>query len=331
MKDVASAAGVSVMTVSRAFRSDASISETTRKKIRKAAEDLGYVFDSTAANLRQQRTGFVAVIIPSINNANFAETVRGLSDVLLTNGMQVLLGNTNYSSEQEELLVEQFLSRRPDAVVLTGGHHTDRTRNLLRNSGVPVVETWDLPADPVGHIVGFSNEMAMRILVDHLVAGGARRIAFLGGDAEEDPRGSARRRGFQAAMVAQGLDASRLADAGPPPISMREGAVAMETLLARFPDTEAVVCVSDLAAFGALSTCIRQDLRVPDNIAIAGFGAYEIAFVAAPKLTTINTHARKIGERSAELIASLVGASETAQTTVIEMPPELVIGESTRS
>lgn len=79
MKDVAAAAGVSVMTVSRAFRSDASISDDTRERIRTVADDLGYVFDAVASNLRSQRSGFVAVTIPSINNANFADTVAALT------------------------------------------------------------------------------------------------------------------------------------------------------------------------------------------------------------------------------------------------------------
>ena len=92
MADVARLAGVSPMTVSRAFKRDASVSETTRSAILEAADQLGYVFDSTASNLRSQRTDFVAVTIPSINNANFADTVRGLSDGLKARGLQLLLG-----------------------------------------------------------------------------------------------------------------------------------------------------------------------------------------------------------------------------------------------
>ena len=117
MKDVARAAGVSVMTVSRAFRKDTSVRAQTRDAILKVAEDLGYVFDSTAANLRSQRTDFVAVTIPSINNANFADTVAGLSEILSNEGLQVLLAYTNYNKAQEERATEQLLRRRPEAIV----------------------------------------------------------------------------------------------------------------------------------------------------------------------------------------------------------------------
>ena len=90
MADVARIAGVSPMTVSRAFKGENLISPDTRNAILKVAEELGYVFDATASNLRSQKTDFVAVTIPSINNANFADTVRGLSETLAPRGLQIL-------------------------------------------------------------------------------------------------------------------------------------------------------------------------------------------------------------------------------------------------
>ena len=102
MADIAKAVGVSPMTVSRAFRQDTSVGKETRKKILFISEEKGYVFDSTASNLRSQRTGFVAVTIPSLNNSNFADTVRGLNEVVQAAGLQVLLGYTNYDVDEEE-------------------------------------------------------------------------------------------------------------------------------------------------------------------------------------------------------------------------------------
>lgn len=330
MKDVAKAAGVSVMTVSRAFKADTSVKKETREEIRKVAEDLGYVFDSTAANLRSQKTDFVGITIPSINNANFADTVGGLSDRLATKGLQVILGYTNYDIEEEERLVEQLLRRRPGAMVVTGGRHTDRTRKLLINAGIPVIETWDLPQDPIGHVVGFSNAATMQAMVDHLVDAGHRRIAFIGGDTDGDTRGAERRRGFVAAMASHGMEAAtRLIGAGTPPISMREGAQAMGRLLDEMPDTDAVVCVSDLSAFGALSECQRRGVKVPEDIAIAGFGAYEIADICVPTITTVDPHPRQIGEQVAALILS--GLETQAEPVRIEIEPNLVIRQSSQT
>lgn len=315
MIDIARAAGVSPMTVSRAFKNGGLVSAAARSAVMTAADELGYVFDSTASALRSQRSDFVAVTIPSINNANFADTVRGLSDGLRPRGLQILLGYTDYDVQAEELLIAQLLRRRPEAVVVTGGTHTDRARSLLRSAAIPVVEMWDLPDQPIGHVVGFSNAAAMGTLVDHLVACGRRRIAFIGGDAARDTRGTDRRRGFVAAMRRQGLDATRLVDAGPPPISMAEGAQAMADLLRRLPDTDAVVCVSDLSAFGALSECQRRGIAVPEQVAVAGFGDYEIAAVCVPPLTTVDPFPLRIGQEAARLILDALDGGLDAPAT----------------
>jgi LacI family transcriptional regulator, gluconate utilization system Gnt-I transcriptional repressor len=327
MTDVARLAGVSPMTVSRAFKPDSSVSEATRDAILKAAEELGYVLDSTASALRSQRTDFVAVTIPSINNANFADTIRGLSDGLKSRGLQILLGYTDYDIHEEERLIGQLLRRRPEAIVVTGGRHTDRTRRMLENAGIPVIETWDLPEAPIGHVVGFSNAQAVRGMVDHFVCRGLTRIAFIGGDADRDTRGTDRRAGFIAAMQAHGLEASRLIAAGAPPISMREGAAAMGRLLETYPDTQAVIAVSDLSAFGALTECQRRGVAVPGQISLAGFGDYEIAGICVPPLTTINPFPREIGARTAALILEVLDGQRDAPAT-INIAPELLLRAS---
>jgi len=327
MIDIARLAGVSPMTVSRAFKNDGTVSESAQAAVMKAADELGYVFDSTASALRSQRSDFVAVTIPSINNANFADTVRGLSEGLKARGLQILLGYTDYDVVTEEQLIAQLLRRRPEAMVVTGGTHTDRARMLMEKAAIPVIEIWDLPGRPIGHVVGFSNAAAVSDLVDHLVAEGRTRIAFIGGDTRRDTRGSDRRRGFVAAMERHGLDATRLIDAGTPPISMAEGATSMAELLERLPDTQAVVCVSDLSAFGALTECQRRGIAVPDQVAIAGFGDYEIAAVCVPSLTTVNPFPQRIGLEAAKLILDALDNKLDAPAT-IRIAPELMVRTS---
>lgn len=327
MADVARVAGVSPMTVSRAFKLDASVSGARREAILQAAEALGYLFDATASNLRSQKSDFVAVTVPSINNANFADTVRGLTEGLKSRGLQILLGSTDYNVAEEERLIEQFLRRRPAAIVVTGGKHSERSRKLLASAGLPVIETWDLPEQPIGHVVGFSNADAVRGMVDHFVAKGLTRIAFIGGDVGRDTRGADRRLGFVAAMQAHGLPTDRLIAAGQPPISMREGANAMARLIQTLPDTQAVICVSDLSAFGALTECQRHGVAVPGQISLGGFGDYEIASVSFPALSTINPFPRQIGILTAALILKVLdGRQETP--ALIRISPELLIRES---
>ena len=330
MADVARKAGVSPMTVSRALRPDTSVSEETRLRIQAAADEMGYVLDQAASSFSSGRSGFVAMTIPSINNANFAETARGLSEALRPSGYDLLLGYTDYDQAQEERLIASFLRRRPEALVVTGGAHTDRCRKLLAECGAPVVETWDLPSSPIDKVVGFSNAEAGALMARHLHSCGFERIGFIGGDVGADTRGADRRRGFVDEIERLGLPSPKLVSIGPPPVSMQEGAAAMETLLAQHPDTQAVMCVSDLSAFGALSAALNRGLSVPKDIAIAGFGAYDLSAHAYPPLTTVDVSAHLIGLKAGEVILSALMDDEVAASPdVIETPTKLVLRAAT--
>ena len=306
MRDVAREVGVSPMTVSRALRGDGTVSQRTRDTIRAAANRLGYVYDTTAQAFRAQKSGFVAVTLPSIDNANFAATHRGLTETLAQTGLQVLLGSTNYSVAEEERIVRQLLERKPEALILTGGNHSQGTRELLSARDIPVVEMWDLPADPIGHTVGFSNADVMAGVVDQLAASGRRRFAFLGAEGDSDRRGAERCRGVSEAADRHGLGPVDVISIGPAPVSMTEGARAVDALGARISDYDALICVSDTVAFGALSACQRRGVAVPDDLAITGFGAFEIAAVAYPALTTVDVFAFDIGVAAGNTISRVL-------------------------
>ncbi|MEX0350872.1 MAG: LacI family DNA-binding transcriptional regulator [Paracoccaceae bacterium] len=328
MRDVARTVGVSPMTVSRALRDDETVNEKTRHKIRQVATDLGYVYDTTAQAFRTQKSGFVAVTLPSINNANFAETFRGLSDGLSASGMQLLLGSTSYRVEKEEELVRQLLTRNPEAIVLTGGHHTDETRALLSARNLPVVEMWDLPENPLGHVIGFSNADAMAKLVTHLAESGRRKLAYIGASDLTDLRGAERREGVLAKAAELGLPDVEVLDAGPAPVSMRHGAQAVSELGSRVGDFDALVCVSDPVAFGVLSECQRQGLNVPGDIAVTGFGNFEVASVSTPRITTVGVTAREIGQEVAMLLDELFSGETQGERRVIDVGSRLVQGET---
>lgn len=332
MSDVAFRAGVSTMTVSRALKDGASIAKGTRDRIIRAVEELGYVLDQSAGSLSSKRTGFVAALIPSINNSNFADTARGLTDALQDTGLQLLLGYTDYSVENEEGLIESMLRRRPEAILVTGGRHTLRGQKLLLNSGIPVIETWDLPKTPVNHVVGFSNAEASAALVRHLHGRGYRRIAFIGGTTNRDTRGADRRRGYEAAMSALGLAERRVISFGTPPISMKQGGEALVRLVEQWPEVEAAICVSDLSAFGALMECHRRDWKVPERIAIAGFGDFEVSKTCYPAITTVGVHCYDIGNKAGELLLRAIdgerhGKPIPAETIITDY--EVIAREST--
>lgn len=329
MRDVAREAGVSPMTVSRAFKQDASVNAATRALVQEAADRLGYVYDTTAQAFRAQRSGFLAVTLPSINNANFAATHRALSRALAGADLQLLLGITDYRVEEEERLVRQLLARRPEAIVLTGGNHTDATRKLLAAMNVPVVEIWDLPPAPIDHVVGFSNAGAMELVVEHLLATGRRRLGFLGAMGDSDKRGAERMSGVLNAARRHGLPDVVLLDAGPAPISMADGANAVQSANSVLTKIDALVCVSDPVAFGAIMALQKLGFSVPGDIAVTGFGAFEIAGIADPQITTVDVGAEEIGNLAGKLVSTLLGKAEPKPVRrVFEVHPKLVVGTS---
>jgi LacI family gluconate utilization system Gnt-I transcriptional repressor len=321
MTDVAKRAGVSAMTVSRALKADGAVSPKTRQRILKAVEELGYVLDQTAGTLSSKRSGFVAALIPSLNNSNFSDTARGMERALEASGLQLLLGATDYAMEKEERLIEAMLRRRPEGVIVTGGRHMPKARRLLQGAGIPVIETWDLPAAPIEHVVGFSNADAVQALVVRLHERGYRRIGFIGGTSTRDTRGADRRYGYTQAVEALDLPRGRIVSFGQPPISMEQGGEAMAQMIAEWPDVDAVVCVSDLSAFGALMECQRRGWAVPGRIAIAGFGDFEVARCCHPRITTVSVDPATIGLTAGSLLWRSIEAVRAGG----RLPPESVV------
>lgn len=329
MADVARRAGVSTMTVSRALRHDGIVSKATREKIEAAVNALGYVLDQSAGSLSSGRTGFIAALVPSINNSNFSDTARGITDALENSGLDLLLGYTDYSMEKEEKLVESMLRRRPEGMILTGGTHSARARKLLKNAGIPVIETWDIPPDPVDQVVGFSNKEAMALLVRTLASErGYKRFGYIGGTTERDTRGNQRKEGFQQALAELGLPQGRVISFGIPPISTEQGGQAVVSMLERWPDTEVVLCVSDLSAFGALMECRRRGMKVPDDIAVAGFGDYEISASCYPRITTVNVGCYDIGRLAAGRVLQALQGSGRGADEMTLTPYRVVLRDS---
>lgn len=332
MRDVARVAGVSRMTVSRALKKDSPVSKETREHILNVVREMNYVPDQMAGSLSTKRSGFVAVLVPSLNNLHFAETVQALTQQLEGIGQQILLGYTDYSAGREERLIETMLRRRPEAIVLSYDGHSDRAMQLLGEANVPVIELWERPEDPVAHTVGFSNFSAAAEMTNALIARGYRNIAFLGEDEDDWTRGAARRKGFLHAMEQSGLSSHRLLRFGRPPLSIEDGAAALPVLLAQFPDTDCIFCVSDAPAFGALSALKAIGRAVPDDIGIAGFGNFEVSRFATPAITTVTVDPKTIGNMTGRLIADLLAdrGAGMASGRHINVDVTLTFRDSTR-
>jgi len=311
MEDVAQAAGVSRMTVSRALSDNGLVTEKTRSHILAIVEEMNYVPDQMAGSLATKRSGFVATLVPSINNVHYGKMVQSLTDALENTGLQILLGHTDYSAQREEVLVESLLKRRPEAIVLPFDGHTKRTITLLKNAQIPVVQLWETPPKPIGYTIGFSNRDVARSMTEELIQLGYKNIAFLCETNDEWTRGAARRAGFKDAMEAAGLSAHRMIRFGQPPMSIKDGHFVGSNLKQYYDDIDCIFCVSDAPAFGVISALKEQGIDVPDDIGVAGFGDFEVSRFSNPTITTVKFDAEELGRVTAKLISELLNGTKS--------------------
>ena len=301
MSDVARLAGVTAMTVSRVLRTPEKVSPETISKVQEAVRRSGFVPNYAARSLVSQRSQIVIALFPTVLNSVFSGTIESLSHALSLKGYHLLLGETDFDIETEEALLASFIGWRPAGIVVTGTEHTVGTRAMLENSPAPVVELWNLPRRPFDHAVGFSNYDATFRMTEAMHGWGYRRIALMYLDAPNNDRTVDRRAGYRKAVSTLGLpqDPALEVKAGFATKAGREG---LRRLLDARPDVDAVLCTSDTLAIGALMEALPLGLRVPQDIAIAGFGDVELAAELTPSLTTVHLPREEIGRRTADVI-----------------------------
>ena len=326
MSDVARQAGVSTMTVSRVLNQPDSVAPGTRERILHAIGVQGYVPNDVAGSLRARRGRGVVCIVPHIANSVFSDTLQGLNDALRPASMHVMLGTSGYVSSEEARLLEEFVRLRPEAVVLWGTRRHARSRALLRRLGVPVMEVFDLVPDPFDQVIGFSNELAMRALVEHLLARGRSRIAFVGSTNERDMSSAQRADGWRMALRSAGVDpAGLMFEADGTTVG---GEQVLRSMVASGVVFDAVCCASDLLAVGILIECRRMGIAVPGQIAVAGFGDNPLAQAFDPPLSTVRLPRYAIGKVAGEQVLRRM-AGEPVLQRVIDLGYELLVRAST--
>ncbi|WP_033069187.1 LacI family DNA-binding transcriptional regulator [Thalassospira australica] len=326
ISDVAAKAGVSTITVSRALRDPSKVSDHLRRKINNAVRKLNYVPHSHASALASTRSNIIGVIVPSLTNNVFADTLRAIYDELYQGAFQVQLGNSRYVAADEERLVRTFLSQGPSAMIVAGTDQTDATRELLLNAQCPVVQIMEVGDDPIDMMVGFSHFEGGKAAGMHLLKKGYKRIGFLG--ARMDPRSHRRLEGFVEAMRLGGRYEPDLVMTTTASSSVSLGSELIGQLRKRDPDLDAIFCNNDDLALGALFGCQKAGISVPDELGIVGFNDLEMMAASHPSLTSIRTDRYAIGKRAVEMIkAELEG--NPPEEKVVDLGFELQEREST--
>jgi LacI family transcriptional regulator, gluconate utilization system Gnt-I transcriptional repressor len=299
--DVAKAAGVGTMTVSRALNHPDMVSSELRKRVLTVVEELGFIPNRVAGGLASGTAKAISVIVPTLNHPVYVPFLEGLYSLLPQAGYQILLGTNEYQLDAEENLIATLLGWQPDAIVIAGVDHSLRTRNMLTQARVPVVEIMDLTEDPIDMNIGFSHEQVGVATANFLADKGYRHIAYAGMLSHLDLRGAKRMKSFMATLKRRKL-ASHYHMTNDKPSSIGVGKALLVDLLEKHPAVDAVFFANDDLAAGALFECQRRKIRVPKDIAIIGFNDSDIASQVNPALTTVSTPRFEMGRLAADML-----------------------------
>lgn len=308
MADIGRLAGVSQVTVSRALSSPQKVSPETLRRIEDAIRQTGYVPNAVAGALASNRSNLVAALVPSVTNVVYSSMLHAFSDIMWGHGYQIMFSETGFDLDREEKAVAAHLSRRPDAMLLTGVRHSQGARRMLVNAGIPVVEVWDITDTPVDCCVGFSHVGAGIAAADFAVEAGYLHAATI---TAGDERARRRRDAFSARFAKRTATEVQSLDF-PMSASLGLGRQAMAQLVEQGLRPKSVLfCSSDQFAQGALIEAAARGLSVPDDVAVIGFGDQEFAASTEPALTSVRIDRQILGQVAANALVDRFTAGTT--------------------
>ena len=305
IQEVAKFAGVSPITASRALNNPKLVKDSTRRRVEAAAKQLNFIPNFAAGILSRDKSNMVGVIVPTLSNSIFAETIQALSETISSQGIQLLIGTNNYSIVREEDIIRTFISHRADGLILTGHTHTAYSEELIKSFAIPTVEIWNLRKGRDFVCVGMSNYRAAYEMTEYLIKKGYKRIGYIGGLLANNDRSEDRLNGYRDALKHYGVefDSSIIRESE---FSLLNGAEAMRSLLTLTHRPDCVFASSDIIAFGALIECQNKGISIPDDIALAGFDDAVIGSMTKPGLTTVRVPRRQIGLKAGSVIMKLL-------------------------
>ena len=306
---VAKAARVSPSTVSRSFNHPELLKPSTRKRIERAVERLGYIRNRAAQAMHGRRSATIGLIVPTIDHAIFAEVVQSFSEEVDAAGFTILMASHGYDLRREYAVLRKMLEHRVDGVALIGLEHEEATYLLLEQQKIPSLAIWNYDAASRISCVGAENRRAGALAAEHLLALGHRRIGVVFPDIGGNDRARDRFEGAMATLAASGIE---LRDewqvTAPYSVGMAK-AMCLE-LMANPDRPGAMLCGNDVIAQGAIFAAQKLGLRVPHDVSVMGIGDFKGSSEMEPPLSSIRLPARRIGRIAGQQIAHAIAAEE---------------------
>lgn len=330
LKDVAERAGVSVRTVSNVVNDWPHVRPALRAHVQTAIDELGYKPNLVARSLRSGRSGLIALVVPEIDVPYFAELTRCIVEEFSARGMTVVVEQTDGDITRERAIVESGPRSMLFDGIIFSPIAMSSAEILARTSMVPLVLIGEQLGAETDHVL-IDNIAASQAATQHLIELGRRRIALIGRQPGAGIKTSdLRLEGYKAALRAAGIPVDETLIPPTPRFSRLGGARIARDLLSLPAPPDAMFCLNDLLALGALRTLNRSGVRVPDDIAIVGFDDIDEGRYATPSLSSIAPDKRAIAKQAAELLLARIDGSQ-AQPSVVHVGFELRARETTGS
>ncbi|GAA2898936.1 LacI family transcriptional regulator [Actinoplanes cyaneus] len=328
LEAVARRAGVSRATVSRVVNGSTTVAVAIREAVNQAVDELGYVPNQAARSLVTQRTDSIALILPETANRVFSDDlffpaiIRGVGMELEAADKQLVLMMTG--SEAGHHRVERYaVAGHVDGVMFASIHGADPLPGVLARRGIPVICSGrPMTAEPPVPFVDVDHAGGVAAAVQHLIAGGRRRIATIAGP-QDMVAGVERLTGYRDTLRAAGLPETVVTG----DFTRESGITAMRALLAQDPELDAVFVASDLMAHGALLALREAGRRVPSDVAVIGFDDFDISRYSDPPLTTVRQPIAEIGQTLARQMLRLISGESKIPESVV-LPTELIVRDS---
>lgn len=329
--DIAKKLNIAASTVSRALKDNPLISEATREKIKKAADEMGYRPNVMAANFRTKRTNTIGVIVPLINRHFFSAVISGIEDVAYQQGFAVTISQSNDNFVKEDKIAHTLFANRVDGLILSIGMETKTTEHLrlFSDRNIPLV-FFDRVVDEIdAHKIVVDDFGAAYKATQHLIDKGRKQIAHIGGPLNLKIYKN-REDGYFKALADSGLSADKNFVVNNS-LTRADGVNAIKKLLQNKTKPDAIFCANDTTALSAIMYLKEQGINVPQDIAIVGYSNEPFSEVVTPSISTIKQPGFEIGQKAAELIINqILNKEKKIAYETIMMPTQLIVRESSK-
>jgi len=324
IKDIAKAAGVSYVTVSRALRDHDAINIDTRRRIKKIAEEMHYTPNAIARGLVQNKTKMIALLVQDITNPFYPEVALGVEECARKNGYCVLLCNSGYSNETEAEYLKALSERRVDGIIISP--LSERTQETISANGVygkncPVVNICNKINDDSASFVVIDDFKATYIATEYLVKQGHEQITFIGGDIKSISQIN-NIRGYEQVMNEHGLEINVENVMGSSLKRESSHKVILELIRGRRLPT-AIITDADIIAIGIMEALKTHGYEVPGDVSVIGIDDIEYASLPHINLTTVAQPKFDIGYIAAEILLNLIQGVECDRQVILE--PFLIV------